>query len=64
MQRIKAVYLLSDDQVKTFGYFDEQFNELEGKYTKELHKKIMAKADSFTKWHDFPTLGTSKSKMN
>lgn len=51
--KVKEVFLWSDNMVMTFGYDSQQIPDLQGEYSKELHKKIVDYSDDKTKWSGF-----------
>lgn len=56
MSKVKAAYLFPNKMVATFGYDNQQIEDLQGEYTKELHAKIELSADAKTEWYGFPPL--------
>lgn len=50
---VMATYKFPNGMVVTFGYDSKQIPELQGVYSKQLHKKIELQSDSKTSWNGF-----------
>ena len=53
---IKSSYLFPNWMIVTYGHGGDQLPDYQGKYTEDLHRKILERADSKTEMHGFPKL--------
>lgn len=60
-KKIQATYLFPNDMVFTYDLEDEQIPQLQGKYSKELHQKLIEQASPNTRWYGFPPLNFSEN---
>lgn len=52
--KVKATYLFPNQMIATFDLNGKQISDLQGKYSIELHEKIIARSNNYTEWYGMP----------
>lgn len=51
--KIESVWKFDNDMIMVFDQSGNQMSLYQGRYTKDLHKKIVDRSDEGTKWYGF-----------